>query len=193
MREQPTTEPWSVIGGEGQAAPHGGILDVKDLVGLVAPAPTFSIANARVHVTARLTARYREVLRTSHYRGRTPLQRSARPGPRSRAWHPRLYWPGGRRLRPESMGHCRPLSTFTHLGSPHSRYTHARRGPRHLFEHASHAAAHGTDMRMGTHMQCTAGGRGAQHEPTPLPPGAPSPHNALMTARGAAGGTVRDS
>jgi len=105
--------------------PHGGILDVNDLVGLVAPAPTFSIANARVHVTARLTARYREVLRTSHYRGRTPLH-SARPGPRSRAWHPRLYWPGGRRLRPESMGHCRQLSTFTHLGSPHSR---AQRAP----------------------------------------------------------------
>lgn len=71
--------------------------------------------------------------------------------------------------------------------------THARRGPRLLFEHASHAAAHGTDMRKGTHMQCTAGGRGPQHEPTPLPPGAPSPHNALMTARGAAGGTVCDS
>lgn len=39
-------------------------------VGLVAPAPTlahisFSIANARVHATARLTACYREVLRTS--------------------------------------------------------------------------------------------------------------------------------
>ena len=79
MREQPTTEPWSVIGGEGQGpgrAPHGGILDVNDLVGLVAPAPTFSIANARVHVTARLTARYREVLRTSR---RARIIEAARP------------------------------------------------------------------------------------------------------------------
>ena len=61
---------------------------------------------------------------SAHFIGLTT--HSARPGPRSRAWHPRLYWPGGRRLRPESMGHCRPLSTCTHLGSPHSR---AQRAP----------------------------------------------------------------
>ena len=79
----------------------------------------------------------------------------------SRVVLPPILAPGWRRLRLESMDHCRPLSLLP---------THARRGPspRFLFEHASHAAAHGTDMRKGTHIQCTAGA-GPQHEPTPLP------------------------
>jgi len=162
---------------------------------LVAPTPTFSIANARVHATARLTARYREVLRRLRYapeRALTIIGRtthSARLGPRSRAWHPRLYWPGGRRSDRKAWA----TAARSRLVRTSALLTHARRGPHLLFEHASHAAAHGTDMRKGTHMQCTAGGRGAQHEPTPLPPRAPSPHNAHMTARGAAGGTVRGS